>query len=151
MTVTVKMYYIQFSQDMTDEEKRLTKIYNWHIHQSVLSLKRHFVREGILMIDDTEYNDFADVVDIVSHTFILNDKFLCNDMYNNMCGDILPDSIPEVYKFTTRCDITVDNVTVTKFITYGTDTNKHKSKYKYHCYYEINDKNFSKCRNIKDI
>ena len=87
----------------------------------------------------------------MSHTFILNDKFLCNDMYNNMCGDILPDSIPEVYKFTTRCDITVNDVTVTKFITYGTDTNKHKSMYKYYCYYEINDKNFSKCRNIKDI
>jgi hypothetical protein len=151
MTVTVKMYYIQFSQDMTDEEKRLTKIYNWHIHQSVLSMTRHFVREGILVVDDTEYNDFADVVDIVSHTFILNDKFLSNDMYKNMCGDILPDSIPEVYEFTTKCDITIGDVTVTKYIRYGTDTNKHKSKYKYYCYHEILDNNFSKCRNIKDI
>lgn len=151
MTVTVKMYYIQFPQDMTDEEKRRIKIYNWHIHQSVLSLKRHFIREGILIIDDTEYNEFAGVVDIVSHTFILNDKFLSNDMYKNMCGDILPDSIPEVYEFTTMCDITVGDVTVTKYIKYGTDTNKHKSKYKYYSYHEILDDNYSKCRNIEDI
>lgn len=151
MTITVKLYYIQFSQNMSDEEKRLTKIYNWHIHQSALSLKQHFIREGILIADNVEYNEFADITDIVSHTFILNDKYLFYDMYKNMCTNILPDTIPEVYEFTTMCDITIDNVTVTKYITYGTDTNKHNTKYKYYYYYEISDKKYGKCRNIADI
>jgi hypothetical protein len=69
-------------------------------------------------------------------------------MYKNMCNTMLPDIIPEVYEFTTTCDITIGDTTVTKYVTFGTDINTHNARCKYYYYHEIHDGEHIKCRNM---
>lgn len=158
MNTTLKFYFKQITDDMTSEDIRLVRLYNTHLMYSMENLRQYFLRNNILIVDDIECNIYPstdktkEIKEIKTYIFILNDKY----DYNNMCIHLngIPEyKIKEEYKFKAKFEIILDNNVVTKYVVYGTDTNKHSgASYKYYSYHSIEDAGTNKdFYNLKDI
>ena len=157
MNTILKFYFKQFTDDMTDEDRRLVRLYNRHIKNSIDSLRQYFVRNEILLADDIEYSgdnnaeDTDIIYNIKSFIFVLNDKYSYLNIIQNM-GNIAEFNIQEEYEFEAKFDIILGNITITKFIEFGTAMNKHYgAKWKYYSYYGIKDKSSNKFYNMKEL
>ena len=157
MNTILKFYFKQFTDDMTDEDRRLVRLYNRHIKDSIDGLRQYFIRNEILLADDIEYSsdNNAEDTDIVryikSFTFVLNDKYSYLNIIQNI-GNIAEFNIKEEYEFEAKFDIILSNITITKFIEFGTAMNKHYgAKYKYYSYYGIKDTPSNKFYNMKEL
>lgn len=157
MNTILKFYFKQFTDDMTDEDRRLTRLYNRHIKDSIDGLRQYFIRDEILLADDIEYsgdNNIEEteiVYNIKSFIFVLNDKYSYLNIIQNM-GNIAEFNIKEEYEFEAKFDIILNNITITKFIEFGTAMNKHYgAKYKYYSYYGIKDTPSNKFYNMKEL
>ena len=157
MNTILKFYFKQFTDDMSDEDRRLVRLYNRHIKDSIDSLRQYFVRNEILLADDIEYSgdNNAENTDIIynikSFIFVLNNKYSYLNIIQNM-GNIAEFNIKEEYEFEAKFDIILDNITITKFIEFGTAMNKHYgAKYKYYSYYGIKDTPSNKFYNMKEL
>ncbi len=158
MNTTLKFYFKQITDNMTSEDIRLVRLYNTHLMYSMENLRQYFLRNNILIVDDIECNicsstdNTKEVKEIKTYIFILNDKY----NYNNMCIHLngIPEyKIEEEYEFKAKFEIILDNNIVTKYVVYGTDTNKYSgAKYKYYSYHSIEDTGTNKdFYNLKDI
>ena len=157
MNTILKFYFKQFTDDMMDEDKRLVRLYNRHIKDSIDSLRQYFVRNEILLADDIEYScdnnaeDTDIIYNIKSFIFVLNDKYSYLNIIQNM-GNIAEFNIKEEYEFEAKFDIILSNITITKFIEFGTAMNKHYgAKWKYYSYYGIKDTPSNKFYNMKEL
>ena len=157
MNTILKFYFKQFTDDMIDEDRRLTRLYNRHIKDSIDSLRQYFIRNEILLADDIEYSgdnnaeDTDIIYNIKSFIFVLNDKYSYLNIIQNM-GNIAEFNIKEEYEFEAKFDIILSNITITKFIEFGTAMNKHYgAKYKYYSYYGIKDTPSNKFYNMKEL
>ena len=157
MNTILKFYFKQFTDDMTDEDRRLVRLYNRHIKDSIDGLRQYFIRNEILLADDIEYSgdnnteDTDIVYNIKSFIFVLNDKYNYYNLIKNI-GNVAEFNIEEEYEFEAKFDIILDNITITKFIEFGTAMNKHYgAKYKYYSYYSMVDAPCSKFYNMKEL
>lgn len=157
MNTILKFYFKQFTDDMTDEDRRLTRLYNRHIKDSIDGLRQYFVRNEILLADDIEYsgdNNIEEteiVYNIKSFIFVLNDKYTYLNIIKNLIN-MGEHNINEEYEFEAKFDIILGNITITKFIEFGTGMNKHYgAKYKYYSYYSIKDTPSDKFYNMKEL
>lgn len=157
MNTILKFYFKQFTDDMTDEDRRLTRLYNRHIKDSIDGLRQYFVRNEILLADDIEYsgNNNTEETEIVynikSFIFVLNDKYTYLNIIQNLIN-MGEHNINEEYEFEAKFDIILSNITITKFIEFGTAMNKHYgAKYKYYSYYGIKDTPSNKFCNMKEL
>lgn len=157
MNTILKFYFKQFTDDMTDEDRRLTRLYNRHIKDSIDSLRQYFIRNEILLADDIEYsgdNNIEEteiVYNIKSFIFVLNDKYTYLNIIQNLIN-MGEHNINEEYEFEAKFDIILSNITITKFIEFGTAMNKHYgAKYKYYSYYGIKDTSSNKFYNMKEL
>ena len=157
MNTILKFYFKQFTNNMTDESIRLTRLYNRHIMDSIDSLRQYFIRNEILLADDIEYfgDNNIDDTDIVhyikSFIFVLNDKYSYYNIIENL-NFTAEYKIEEEYEFEAKFDIILGNITITKFIEFGTAMNKHYgAKWKYYSYYGIKDRPSNKFYNMKEL
>ena len=157
MNTILKFYFKQFTDDMSDEDRRLVRLYNRHIKDSIDGLRQYFIRNEILLADDIEYScdnniDDTDIVRYIkSFIFVLNDKYSYLNIIQNM-GNIAEFNIKEEYEFEAKFDIILSNITITKFIEFGTAMNKHYgAKWKYYSYYGIKDRPSNKFYNMKEL
>nr|DAS58026.1 MAG TPA: hypothetical protein [Caudoviricetes sp.] len=157
MNTILKFYFKQFTDDMSDEDRRLVRLYNRHIKDSIDSLRQYFIRNEILLADDIEYfgDNNIDDTDIVhyikSFIFVLNDKYSYYNIIENL-NFTAEYKIEEEYEFEAKFDIILSNNTITKFIEFGTGMNKHYgAKYKYYSYYGIKDTPSNKFYNMKEL
>lgn len=157
MNTILKFYFKQFTDDMTDEDRRLTRLYNRHIKDSIDGLRQYFVRNEILLADDIEYsgdNNIEEteiVYNIKSFIFVLNDKYTYHNIIQNLIN-MGEHNINEEYEFEAKFDIILGNITITKFIEFGTAMNKHYgAKWKYYSYYGIKDTPCNKFYNMKEL
>lgn len=157
MNTILKFYFKQFTDDMTDEDRRLVRLYNRHIKDSIDGLRQYFIRNEILLADDIEYScdnniDDTDIVRYIkSFIFVLNDKYSYLNIIQNI-GNIAEFNINEEYEFEAKFDIILSNITITKFIEFGTAMNKHYgAKWKYYSYYGIKDTPSNKFYNMKEL
>lgn len=157
MNTILKFYFKQFTDDMSDEDRRLVRLYNRHIKDSIDGLRQYFIRNEILLADDIEYScdnniDDTDIVRYIkSFIFVLNDKYSYLNIIQNM-GNIAEFDIKEEYEFEAKFDIILSNITITKFIEFGTALNKHYgAKWKYYSYYGIKDTPSNKFYNMKEL
>lgn len=157
MNTILKFYFKQFTDDMTDEDRRLVRLYNRHIRNSIDSLRQYFIRNEILLADDIEYSgdnniDDTDIVyNIKSFIFVLNDKYSYYNIIQNL-NNTAEHNIEEEYEFKAKFDIILGDITITKFIEFGTGMNKHcGARYKYYSYYSIVDTPRSKFYNMKEL
>lgn len=157
MNTILKFYFKQFTDDMTDEDRRLIRLYNRHIKDSIDGLRQYFIRNEILLADDIEYSgdnniENTDIVyNIKSFVFVLNDKYNYYNLIQNL-NNTAEYKIEEEYEFEAKFDIILDNITITKFIEFGTAMNKHYgAKWKYYSYYGIKDTPSNKFYNMKEL
>ena len=157
MNTILKFYFKQFTDDMSDEDRRLVRLYNRHIKDSIDGLRQYFIRNEILLADDIEYScdnniDDTDIVHYIkSFIFVLNDKYSYLNIIQNI-GNIAEYKIEEEYEFEAKFDIILSNITITKFIEFGTAMNKHYgAKWKYYSYYGIKDTPSNKFYNMKEL
>lgn len=157
MNTILKFYFKQFTDDMSDEDRRLVRLYNRHIKDSIDGLRQYFIRNEILLADDIEYScdnniDDTDIVRYIkSFIFVLNDKYSYLNIIQNI-GNIAEFNINEEYEFESKFDIILSNITITKFIEFGTAMNKHYgAKWKYYSYYGIKDTPCNKFYNMKEL
>ena len=157
MNTILKFYFKQFTDDMTDEDRRLVRLYNRHIKDSIDGLRQYFIRNEILLADDIEYSgdnniDDTDIVHYIkSFIFVLNDKYSYLNIIQNI-GNIAEYKIEEEYEFEAKFDIILSNIIITKFIEFGTAMNKHYgAKWKYYSYYGIKDTPSNKFYNMKEL
>lgn len=150
MSVTLKFYFNQFVDNASEEDIRLTRLYNKHLMKSMDSLKQYFLREGIMISDYIEYTDSGLFHVIKSYVFVLNGKYNFYGMCENM-GNIAEYNMDEKYEFKVKFDTILNDITITKYAVYGTDRNVHYgAKYKYYAYYSIEDGTPDKFYNIKE-
>lgn len=156
MSITLKFYFKQFTDDMSEENIRLTRLYNNHLMKSMQSLKQYFSKEGIMIsyygeyIEDTSIkeNELAHI--LKAYVFILNDKYNFSGMCRNM-SNISEYDIDEKYEFKVRFDTILNDITITKYAEYGTDENKHfGAKCKYYAWWNIEDDMPNKFYNIEE-
>nr|DAM83660.1 MAG TPA: hypothetical protein [Caudoviricetes sp.] len=157
MNTILKFYFKQFTDDMTDEDRRLIRLYNRHIKNSIDGLRQYFIRNEILLADDIEYSgdnniDDTDIVHYIkSFIFVLNDKYSYYNIIENL-NNTAEHSIEEEYEFEAKFDIILGNITITKIIEFGTAMNKHYgAKWKYYSYYGIKDTPSNKFYNMKEL
>nr|DAK99247.1 MAG TPA: hypothetical protein [Caudoviricetes sp.] len=157
MNTILKFYFKQFTNNMTDEAIRLTRLYNRHIMDSIDGLRQYLIRNEILLADDIEYsgdNNFEEieiVYHIKSFIFVLNDRYNYYSIIQNL-NNIAEYKIEEEYEFEAKFDIILDNITITKFIEFGTATNKHcGAGSKYYSYYGIKDRPCGNFYNVKKL
>ena len=157
MNTILKFYFKQFRDGMSDEDRRLTRLYNRHIKDSIDGLRQYFIRNEILLADDIEYsgdNNIEEteiVYNIKSFIFVLNDKYTYLNIIQNLIN-MAEHNINEEYEFEAKFDIILGNITITKFIEFGTGMNKHcGAKYKYYSYWSIKDTPCDKFYNMKEL
>lgn len=157
MNTILKFYFKQFTDDMTDEDRRLVRLYNRHIKDSIDGLRQYFIRNEILLADDIEYsgdNNIEEteiIYNIKSFIFVLNDKYTYLNIIKNLIN-MGEHNIEEEYEFEAKFDIILGNITITKFIEFGTAMNKHHgAKWKYYSYHSIKDTPSDKFYNMKEL
>ena len=157
MNTILKFYFKQFRDGMSDEDRRLTRLYNRHIKDSIDGLRQYFIRNEILLADDIEYsgdNNIEEteiVYNIKSFIFVLNDKYTYLNIIQNLIN-MAEHNINEEYEFEAKFDIILGNITITKFIEFGTGMNKHcGAKYKYYSYWSVKDTPCDKFYNMKEL
>lgn len=157
MNTILKFYFKQFTNNMTNEAIRLTRIYNKHIMDSISGLRQYFIRNEILLADDIEYfsdSNFEEtelVYFIKTQIFVLNDKYSYRNIIENL-NNIAEYNIEEEYEFEAKFDIILGNITITKFIEFGSGMNKHYgAKCKYYGYYSIKNTPYNKFYNVKEL
>lgn len=158
MSVTLKFYFKQFMDNMSEEDIRLTRLYNNHLMKSMQSLKQYFLKEDIMIsyygeysMDDIYTKEKEDLVPIIkAYVFVLNDKYNFSGMCRNM-SNISEYDIDEKYEFKVRFDTILNDITITKYAEYGTDENKHfGAKCKYYAWWNIEDDMPNKFYNIEE-